>query len=89
MPVEWIARETIRCSTVDLQCDAECFTDDLGAITVVLQGSGLRRGSEGVFQPEEAAALETELRRVLTVRRWIGIPIGRREVHVQRTQHIS
>jgi hypothetical protein len=87
--VRWIGRETVRCEMGDLACDVTCVCDpDRNAFQAVLSNIGIRRGESFYLSAQQLVQIEQALRGALQVKRFLGIPIGKREVYVQREQHV-
>jgi len=87
--VRWIGREAVRCELGSLAIDAMCYFDaERNAYVVVLGDRGTRSGEVVHLSATELTQVEGALRHKLTVKRFLGIPVGRRQVYVQSEQHV-
>jgi hypothetical protein len=87
--VRWIGKEAVRCEAGDLACDVTCILDaDRNAFQAVLTNKGIQRGELVHLPASQLVQIEQALREALQVTRFFGIPIGKREVYVQREQHV-
>lgn len=88
--VRWTGKETLRYEAGDLVCDMACYLEpDRKGFLAVLPSSCLRNGKESQLSEAEITQVEGAVRDVLGVRRFLGLPIGKKIVHVQREQHVS
>ena len=86
--IHLVARETLRVSLGRGTIDAGYYEND-GELMVVLPDHGMRDGEPWHLSVSESEILESEIREKLGVRRWLGLPVGRRVVHIQRERHAS
>lgn len=87
--VRWVGKEVVSCRVGDLSCEVPCYYDAIHkTFTVVLGPLGIKSGRPWQLTDPEPAQLEKVLINELGVKRFLGVAIGRREVYVQREQHV-
>lgn len=88
--VRWIGKEVVRCSASDFSCEVPCYFDpERKVLTAVLGDLAVRGGLPSLLTGEEASQVQKALVESLGVKRVFGLPIGRRDVYVQRQQQVS
>lgn len=88
--VWWFGRETVRVEIGDLTSEVLCYFDgERKAFTAILSDQGTRNGKPCQLSPLELVQVENSLRAELGIRKLFGFAIGKRELYIQRAQHVS
>jgi hypothetical protein len=88
--IRWVAREILRYEDNRGSLEFECYFDPSErAYTLYVGDTAMRDGAQHHLSSDEFRTIEARLKALLETRRLLGIPFGRRSVHVFRKQTVA